>query len=338
MAADTPRVFVTRRLQQEALDRLAVNYHVDLWDSDMPPDYDSLRERAALADGVLCLLTDRIDAALLETAPALRVVSNMAVGTDNIDLAAATARGIPVGNTPGVLTETTADFAFALLMAAARRVPEADAYVRAGQWQTWGPSVLLGRDLYGATLGIVGFGAIGKAVARRAQGFSMRVLYTRRSSEPAPPGLPTESVSLDHLLRESDFVSLHVPLTTDTRHMIGERELSLMKDSAVLVNTARGGVVDQDALVAALRQGAAGDGCARRHGRGAHRLARRAAVAAQRNCHPTRRKRKRGHASAHGQHGSRQPGGGPGRQPPSKLRQSGRLRMMFIATPLIQFS
>ena len=255
MAAETPRVFVTRRLQQEALDRLAANYHVDLWDSDMPPDYDSLRERAALADGVLCLLTDRIDAALLEAAPALRVVSNMAVGTDNIDLAAATARGIPVGNTPGVLTETTADFAFALLMAAARRIVEADAYVRAGSWQTWGPSVLLGRDLYGATLGIVGLGAIGQAMARRAQGFSMRVLYTRRSSEPAPPDLPAESVSLDHLLRESDFVSLHVPLTADTRHMIGERELALMKDTAILVNTARGGVVDQDALVAALRRG-----------------------------------------------------------------------------------
>ena len=255
MAAETPRVFVTRRLQQEALDRLAAQFRVDLWDSDMPPDYDSLRERASLADGVLCLLTDRMDAALLEAAPALRVVSNMAVGTDNIDLAAATARGIPVGNTPGVLTETTADFAFALLMAAARRIVEADAYVRAGSWQTWGPSVLLGRDLYGATLGIVGFGAIGQAVAQRAQGFSMRVLYTRRSSAPAPPGLPTESVSLDHLLRESDFVSLHVPLTTDTRHMIGERELALMKDTAILVNTARGGVVDQDALVAALRRG-----------------------------------------------------------------------------------
>ena len=255
MTAETPRVFVTRRLQQEVLDRLHARYRVDLWDSDMPPDYDSLRERAALADGVLCLLTDRIDAALLEAAPSLRVVSNMAVGTDNIDLAAATARGIPVGNTPGVLTETTADFAWALLTSAARRIVEADAYVRAGQWLTWGPSVLLGRDLYGATLGIVGFGAIGQAVARRAQGFSMRMLYTRRSDAPAPPDLNAEPAELDRLLRESDFVSLHVPLTADTRHMIGERELALMKETAILVNTARGGVVDQDALVAALRRG-----------------------------------------------------------------------------------
>ena len=255
MAGELPRVFVTRRLQQEALDRLADAFRVDLWDSDMPPDYDSLRERAALADGLLCLLTDRIDAALLQAAPGLRVVSNMAVGTDNIDLAAATARGIPVGNTPGVLTETTADFAFALLTSAARRIVEADAYVRAGEWQTWGPTVLLGRDLYGATLGIVGFGAIGQAVARRAQGFSMRLLYTRRSNALAPRDILAERASLDQLLRESDFVSLHVPLTADTRHIIGERELAMMKETAILVNTARGGVVDQDALVAALRRG-----------------------------------------------------------------------------------
>ena len=255
MAAESPRVFVTRRLQQEAMDRLAARFRVDLWDSDMPPDYDSLRERAAQADGILCLLTDRIDAALLEAALGLRVVSNMAVGTDNVDVAAATARGIPVGNTPGVLTETTADFAFALLTAAARRIVEADAYVRAGEWQTWGPSVLLGRDLHGATLGIVGFGAIGRAVARRAQGFSMRVLLTRRTSGPAPDDMRAESVSLDRLLRESDFVSLHVPLTAETRHLIGARELALMKETAILVNTARGGVVDQGALVEALRRG-----------------------------------------------------------------------------------
>ena len=255
MAVETPRVFVTRRLQQEAMDRLASRFRVDLWNSDMPPDYDSLRERAAQADGILCLLTDRIDAALLEAAPGLRVVSNMAVGTDNVDVAAATARGIPVGNTPGVLTETTADFAFALLTAAARRIVEADAYVRAGEWRTWGPSVLLGRDLHGATLGIVGFGAIGRAVARRAQGFSMRVLYTRRTSGPAPDDMRAESVSLDRLLRESDFVSLHVPLTAETRHLIGARELALMKETAILVNTARGGVVDQGALVDALRRG-----------------------------------------------------------------------------------
>jgi glyoxylate reductase len=179
----------------------------------------------------------------------------MAVGTDNIDLAAATVRGIPVGNTPGVLTETTADFAFALLMAAARRIVDGDNYIRAGHWKTWGPNVLLGRDLFGATLGIVGFGAIGQAVARRAQGFSMRVIYTRRSDAPQPLGIEATSVSLENLLREADFISLHVPLTDETRRMIGSREMAMMKETAIIVNTARGGVVDQTALVAALKRG-----------------------------------------------------------------------------------
>lgn len=179
----------------------------------------------------------------------------MAVGTDNIDLVAATERGIPVGNTPGVLTETTADFTFALLMAAARRIVDGDNFVRSGHWKTWGPNVLLGRDLFGATLGIVGFGAIGQAVARRAQGFSMRVIYTRRSPVPPPQGVDAVPLSLDKLLQEADFVSLHVPLTDETRHMIGSRELAMMKETAILVNTARGGVIDQDALAAALRRG-----------------------------------------------------------------------------------
>ena len=255
MTPERPRVFVARRLPQEILDRLDAHFEVDLWDSDFPPDPDSLREHVMQAHGLFSLLTDRIDAALISTSPLLRVVSNMAVGTDNIDLAAATARGIPVGNTPGVLTETTADFTFALLTAAARRIVDGDSYIRAGQWKTWGPSVLLGRDLFGATLGIVGFGAIGQAVARRAQGFSMRVLYTRRSAMPPPPGVDATSVSLDSLLQEADFVSLHVPLTEETRHMIGSRELALMKETAILVNTARGGVIDQAALVDALRLG-----------------------------------------------------------------------------------
>ena len=255
MSTEKPRVFVTRRLPQDVLDSLDAHFEVDLWDSDLPPDVDSLRERAAQATGLFCLLTDRIDAALLDAAPSLRVVSNMAVGTDNVDLVAATARGIPVGNTPGVLTETTADFAFALMMASARRIVDGDNFVRAGHWKTWGPSVLLGRDLFGATLGIVGLGGIGQALARRAQGFSMRVLYTRRSSAPPPPDIHAEPASLDDLLRESDFVSLHVPLTEETRRMIGSREMALMKDTAILVNTARGGVIDQEALVAALRQG-----------------------------------------------------------------------------------
>lgn len=255
MTPERPRVFVTRRLPQEVLDRLGAHFEVDLWDSDLPPDADSLREHAVQADGIFCLLTDRIDATIISGAPSLRVISNMAVGTDNIDLIAATERGIPVGNTTGVLTETTADFTFALLMAAARRVVDGDNFVRAGHWKTWGPNVLLGRDLFGATLGIVGFGAIGQAVARRAMGFSMRVIYTRRSPVPPPEGVDAAPVSLDNLLREADFVSLHVPLTDETRHMIGSRELAMMKETAILVNTARGGVIDQDALVAALRQG-----------------------------------------------------------------------------------
>ena len=255
MISEKPRVFVTRRLPQEILDRLNSHFEVDLWDSDFPPDAYNLREGVANADGIFCLLTDRIDAVVLSTAPSLRVVSNMAVGTDNIDLAAATVRGIPVGNTPGVLTETTADFAFALLMAAARRIVDGDNYIRAGHWKTWGPNVLLGRDLFGATPGIVGFGAIGQAVARRAQGFSMRVIYTRRSDAPQPLGIEATSVSLENLLREADFISLHVPLTDETRRMIGSREMAMMKETAIIVNTARGGVVDQTALVAALKRG-----------------------------------------------------------------------------------
>jgi lactate dehydrogenase-like 2-hydroxyacid dehydrogenase len=255
MTSEKQRVFVTRRLPQEILDRLNEHFDVDLWDSDLPPDAGNLRERVANADGIFCLLTDKIDADLLSAVPSLRVVSNMAVGTDNIDIVAATARGIPVGNTPGVLTETTADFAFALIMATARRIVDGDKYIRTGQWKTWGPNVLLGRDLFGATLGIVGFGAIGQAVARRAQGFSMRVIYTRRSPVPPPPGVDATSVSLVQLLQESDFISLHVPLTDETRQMIGSREMSMMKDTSILVNTARGGIVDQTALVDALKKG-----------------------------------------------------------------------------------
>ena len=249
------RVFVTRNLPGDALDRLREHADVDLWPGELPPPYEALRERVRDADGLICLLTDRIDAALLEAAPRLRVISNVAVGYDNIDLVAAAARGIPIGNTPGILTETTADLAFALLLAAARHIVEADRFVRDGRWQTWDPSLLLGRDLHDATLGIVGYGKIGQAVARRAQGFSMRVLYTARSDRVDASRHPGEPVALDDLLRRSDFVSLHVPLAPQTRHMIGERELRAMKSTAILVNTARGAVVDQPALVRALNEG-----------------------------------------------------------------------------------
>ncbi len=251
---DNPRVFVTRRLPGGALDRLAGHAGVDLWPGDLPPPYGELRRRTAAADALICLLTDRIDAVLIDASPRLRVISAVAVGYDNIDLAAATARGIPIGNTPGVLTETTADLAFALMLAVARRITEADRFVRDGKWQTWDPNLLLGYDVYGATLGIIGYGKIGQAVARRAAGFAMRVLYAARTPFHAPDHAPAP-VDLDTLLRESDFVSLHVPLTPTTRHLIAEPQLRAMKRTAIIVNTARGAVIDQAALVRALEEG-----------------------------------------------------------------------------------
>ena len=249
-----PRVFVTRRLPGDALERLAKHAEVDLWPGDLPPPYDELRRRTAAADALICLLTDRIDAALIDASPRLRVISAVAVGYDNIDVAAATARGIPIGNTPGVLTETTADLAFALMLAVARRITEADRFVHDGEWKTWDPNLLLGYDLHSATLGIVGYGAIGRAVARRASGFGMRVLYVARTPVNIPDHIATP-LDLDTLLRESDFVSLHVPLTPETSHLIGEGQLRAMKRTAILVNTARGPVIDQRALIRALEEG-----------------------------------------------------------------------------------
>jgi len=236
------RVFVTRRLPGTALRRVAAEHEIDVWPERMPPPPEVLRERAARVAGLVALLTDRIDAALIAACPDLRVISNYAVGSDNVDLEAAAARGIPVGITPDVLTEATADLAFACLLAAARRLPEALAAVREGRWQTWEPDWLLGYDVHGATLGIVGYGRIGQAVARRAEGFSMRILATPR-------------VPLEELLAESDAVTLHVPLTSDTRHLIDTAALARMKPTAILVNTARGGVVDQEALAGALERG-----------------------------------------------------------------------------------
>ncbi len=235
------RCFVTRALPGTALDRLADAHDVEVWPEPGPPPPERLREAARDADALLTLLTDRIDAELLDTAPSLRAIANFAVGTDNIDLGAATERGIPVGNTPDVLTETTADLAWALLLAAARRVGEGERVVRAGEWGQFAPDVLLGADVHGATLGIVGYGRIGKAVARRAEGFGMEVLHTK-------------AVELDDLLGRSDFVSLHTPLTSETRGLIGARELGLMKRGAILVNTARGEIVETDALVDALNE------------------------------------------------------------------------------------
>jgi glyoxylate reductase len=219
-----------------------------------PMPRPTLLRLVSRADGLLCVLTDRVDGALLAAAPRLRAVANCAVGYDNVDLRAAAARGLVVTNTPDVLTETCADFAWALLLAAARRVAEGDRLVRAGRWRGWSPDLLLGRDVHGATLGLIGLGRIGSAVARRAQGFGMRVLYhARRPATDAPAG--ATRVALSRLLAAADFVSVHVPLTAATRHLIGARELARMRRGAVLVNTSRGLVVDEAALVRALASG-----------------------------------------------------------------------------------
>ncbi len=251
------RVFVCRRILDEGL-RLVTEYcDADIWEEELPPPREVILERVQGMDGILSLLTDQMDAEVMDAAGAqLKVISNYAVGYDNIDIPAATERGIKVGNTPGVLTETTADFAFTLLMAAARRVVEGDNFTRAGKWQTWGPTLLLGPDVHGATLGLIGYGRIGRAVARRAQGFDMRVLYYDRSANDDQYG--AQAVDLQTLLRESDFVSLHVPLTEETHHLINAERLRLMKKTAVLINTARGPVVDHWALYEALSNGTIG--------------------------------------------------------------------------------
>jgi glyoxylate reductase len=252
-----PRVFVSRIIPDEGLDLIREACDMDLWEDDLPPPRDELLRRVAGVDGALTLLTDKVDDAFLDAAgPQLKVVSNYAVGFDNIDVAACARRGIPVGNTPGVLTDTTADLAWTLLMAAARRVAEGDRYVREGRWKTWGPLLLLGPDVHGSTIGIVGFGRIGQAVARRAAGFGMRILYHDVNELPASVTEPLGAVyaPLDDLLAQSDYVSLHVNLTPDTRHLINARTLGLMRPTAVLVNTSRGPVVDQAALADALEQ------------------------------------------------------------------------------------
>ncbi len=251
------RIFVTRRIPDAGLNRLIDACDTEVWPGEMPPPYEILLEKVRGVDGLLCMLTDRIDAGLMDAAgPDLKVISQMAVGYDNIDVAAARERHIQVGNTPGVLTEATADLAFALLLAASRRLAEGAAYIREGKWRTWEPMALLGGDLAGATLGIVGFGRIGQAVARRAAGFDLRVIAYSPRQKPEIAALSgVNFVTLDALLRESDYISLHLPLTGETRHFINRDALAQMKPSAILINTARGGVVDQAALVDALKHG-----------------------------------------------------------------------------------
>ncbi|MDP6606172.1 MAG: D-glycerate dehydrogenase [Dehalococcoidia bacterium] len=254
--ADRPRVFVSRALPgSEPLERLSAVADVDVWEPHDPPPAGELAARAAPCDGMLSMLTESVDGPLLDRCPGLRVVSNLAVGYDNIDIPAATERGVLVTNTPGVLTEATADLAFALLLSAARRLSEGERAVRDGTWGPWHPTWLLGRDISGATLGIVGPGRIGRAVAERGSGFGMRVIYHGRSEVANFPG---ELMTLDALLATSDFVSVHVPLNAETEGMFDAAVFARMQPHAVFVNTARGGVVDQPALAAALHEGRIG--------------------------------------------------------------------------------
>jgi glyoxylate reductase len=255
------RVFVTRRIPDEGLQRIIDAADADLWPDELPPPRDELLRRVAGVEGLLSLLTDRVDDELLDAAgPQLKVVSNYAVGFDNIDVPACTRRGIAVGNTPGVLTETTADLAFALLMAVARRIAEGYDYVRADRWRTWGPLLLLGTDVHHATLGIVGFGRIGHEMAKRAGGFGMRVLYhdVQRASAEDEAALGARFAEMNELLAESDFVSLHVNLTPETQGLMDAAAFAQMKPTGIVINTSRGPVVDQAALYDALRNGVIG--------------------------------------------------------------------------------
>ena len=249
-----PRVYVTRRLPQPALDIIRPIADFTLWDrEDVPPSRQVLLREVTQVDGLLSLLTDRIDGEVMDAAPRLRVVSNFAVGFDNIDIPAATKRRIVVTNTPEVLTETVADFAFCLMLGAARRLVEGDRYARDGKWKTWEPLLLAGQDMYRATLGLIGLGRIGSAVARRAKGFEMRVMYYdpfRR--EDLEQSLQIEYRPFSDVVRQADFISVHVPLSEQTRHLIGREQFAMMKPTAVFVNTSRGPVVDQQALAEAL--------------------------------------------------------------------------------------
>ncbi len=252
-----PNVFITRIIPGPGLEMIQEVAHMQVWQGDLPPPYEVLLEKIQGLDGLLCLLTDRIDRNLIQSAgDSLKVISQMAVGYDNIDIDAATERGIPVGHTPGVLTDATADFAWALLMSAARRVVEADKFTHGGHWITWGPTLLMGADVNGATLGIVGLGRIGQAVAKRASGFDMRILYyDLQRYQDLEEELGVEFAEFDELLRRSDFISIHTWLSDDTYHLFSTEQFKLMKTSAILINSARGPIVDQRALYHALKSG-----------------------------------------------------------------------------------
>jgi glyoxylate reductase len=258
-----PKVWVTRRIPERGLEKVLGFADAEVWEDELPPPREVILEKVRGRDGLLPLLTDRIDAAVMDAAgPQLRVISNYAVGFDNVSVPDATARGILVTNTPGVLTDTTADMAWALMMAAARRIVEGDRFVRAHRWKTWGPLLLLGQDLHHATLGILGFGRIGQAVAKRATGFSMRILWhdvvRTEPMEATARELGAEFVDLDTLYAESDFLSIHTQLTEETRGMINAAAFAKMKPTAIVINTARGPIIHPDDLYVALRDGQIG--------------------------------------------------------------------------------
>lgn len=252
-----PKVFVTRRIPEVGLAKMAAACDVEVWPEPLPPPYDLIADKVISCDGLVSLLTDRIDPALMDRAPRLKVISNFAVGFNNIDVPAATARGICVGNTPGVLTDATADMAFCLLIGAARRIAEGDVYSRSGAWKTWEPLGHLGQDLVGRTLGIVGMGRIGYALAKRCHGgWDMRILYhDQYRNERAEADFAAQQVELDTLLEQSDFVSVHTDLNAATKGMFNRARFQKMKRTAVFVNTARGPIHVQADLVEALQKG-----------------------------------------------------------------------------------
>ncbi|WP_179107326.1 2-hydroxyacid dehydrogenase [Sediminibacillus massiliensis] len=250
-----PKIYITRKIPDEIVNKLEQECQVRMWEeSEAPVPREVLEKEVADIDGLYCLLTESVDKDLLDKATSLKVVSNMAVGYNNIDIDAAAEKGITVTNTPGVLTETTADLTFALLMATARRIVEASDYLKNGDWKTWSPMQLTGQDIFGATLGIIGMGRIGEAVARRARGFDMEVLYNNRSRKPkVEEELGTTYVAMEDLLRQSDFVCILAPYTPETENLITAKELALMKETAILINTARGGIVNETDLYEALK-------------------------------------------------------------------------------------
>ena len=252
------KIYITRELPQDAMRLLESRFDVEVWPDEMPPPKSLLLEKAKDVDGLVCMLTEQIDDELIRAAgPRLKGISQVAVGFNNIDINAATERGIYVTNTPGVLTDTTADFAFTLLMAVARRVAEADRYVRAGKWKVpWGLMMMVGQDIWGKTIGIIGMGRIGSAVAKRAKGMNMEILYSDVvRNERAEKEVGAKYVALETLLKESDFVTVHVPLFPSTHHLVNEERLKMMKETACLINTSRGPVVDEEALYKALKEG-----------------------------------------------------------------------------------